>query len=165
MHTKIKIFFVIILFSICAKSFSQDANTTPKPYEDSEFTEFQLDLRRFEIITFGSLPFITLDVVIIYSAYTWIKSGFGQSFPNPFTQMSNYTKNEIIGVIITSFSISILIAVTDLIINKIKRNESNKQTIQDIYILPEEQNPISNNNEISSNFNDNVQLSIDIMGV
>ena len=59
----------ILLFSLILNStipvFSED--TTPLEYDSSSMPQGLKDLRRFEIITLGSLPFVTLDAGIVYS--------------------------------------------------------------------------------------------------
>ena len=46
--------------------FADSTSTSPAPYEKEEFPDFLHDLRRFEIITLGSLPFVTLDTSLAY---------------------------------------------------------------------------------------------------
>ena len=130
----IKCFFIVFLLSSAINCFSQSEDTTPKPYED---------LRRFEIITFGSLPFITLDTILIYTGYNWASGGFAGAFPNPFAAMSTFSQNEIIGILVVSFTISLCIAITDYFIHKAKREAIQQKKPEDIYVLPEELNPTS----------------------
>jgi hypothetical protein len=137
----LKIFFTLFLLFSCINCFAQETDTTPKPYEDQEFEQWQLDLRRFEIITLGSMPFITLDTIIIYSGITWGINGFQGAFPNPFSAMASYSQGEIIGIILTSFTISLCIAITDYFIIKAKREKAVQNKTQQIYVMPEELNP------------------------
>jgi len=139
----IKYFFIVFLLSSAINCFSQSEDTTPKPYEEQEFEQWQIDLRRFEIITFGSLPFITLDTILIYTGYNWASGGFASTFPNPFAAMSTFSQNEIIGILVVSFTISLCIAITDYFIHKAKREAIQQKKPEDIYVLPEELNPTS----------------------
>ena len=69
---KLKKLFIgaLIIFSLSqAGLFSQSnqtKNTEPKPYSEDEFIQPLEDLRRFEIITLGSMPFITLNTAIVF---------------------------------------------------------------------------------------------------
>lgn len=138
-----KIFFSIVLLSIFSSlCFSQNE---PKPYSDDEFPSYSKDIRRFEIITLGSLPFIVFDSVLVYSGIKWSSNNFEGAFPNPFSAKSGLTKEEMTGVLLTSLGISLCIAITDLIINKVKANKNNSLEQKTILILPEELNPPINN--------------------
>lgn len=125
---------ILIIFSIFTLSFAQN---TPKPYSDDEFSQTFKDIRRFEIITLGAIPFVTFDTIWIYSS---IQAG---SVTNPFTAKNNLSSDEIKTVILTSVGISLGIAITDLIINLIKRKKIDNSP-KNILILPEELNPQNN---------------------
>ena len=138
---KIKHFFtaVLILFLIFP-TFVHAEDTTPVPYQADEFPQGLKDLRRFEIIALGSMPFVTLDVNIAYSIgkpiFSCMKTGDWSTytFENPLTASSSYTTDEMKGIIWTSIGISVGIALTDYIINivrrhKIQRAENYNQTI------------------------------------
>lgn len=127
----------ILIFSI----FSLNAENNPKPYGDDEFSQTSKDIRRFEIITLGSMPFITFDTILIYSGIQWGKSGFEGTMPNPFTAKNYLTNEEMTGIILTSMGISLTIALVDFIINRVKRNKIEAQNQKNILILPEELNP------------------------
>lgn len=133
---------IIFIFSLVFVSFSLNAQNTPKPYSDDEFSQTAKDIRRFEIISLGAIPFITFDAILIYSTIQWGRSNFEGGFPNPFSAKNYLSQDEITGIILTSIGISIGIAITDLIINKIKRNKIDQQQKKNILILPEEMNPI-----------------------
>lgn len=94
---------------------------TPLPYDKSEFPQSLNDLRRFEIITLGSMPFITLDVTLAFSGYNWYKSGFAQDqIPNPFANTA-YTPEEQKKIILTSLGISCCVGLSDFLYRFIKR--------------------------------------------
>ena len=82
---------------------------------------------------------------MVYSGIKWSSNNFEGAFPNPFSAKSGLTKEEMTGVILTSLGISICIAITDLIINKVKANKNNSLEQKTILILPEELNPPINN--------------------
>ena len=131
----------ILLFSLILNStipvFSED--TTPLEYDSSSMPQGLKDLRRFEIITLGSLPFVTLDAGIVYSGIRWANNGFDSAYsPNPFAT-STYSTEEQIGILLTSIGISISIGLTDYIINLVKRsNKKNREKLlnQSIIITP-----------------------------
>lgn len=131
----------ILLFSLILNStipvFSED--TTPLEYDSSSMPQGLKDLRRFEIITLGSLPFVTLDAGIVYSGIRWANNGFDSAYsPNPFAT-STYSTDEQIGILLTSIGISISIGLTDYIINLVKRsNKKNREKLlnQSIIITP-----------------------------
>ena len=58
-------------------------DTTPAPYDTEELPVVINDLRRFEIITLGAMPFVALDASFAYSGYKYA-SGQTEKFPNPF---------------------------------------------------------------------------------
>ncbi len=130
---------LILIFStiLNVNLFAADStNTTPAPYEDDEFPQGLKDLRRFEIIAFGSMPFVTLDVNIAYAmgkpVFNCMQSGdwSNYTFTNPLTASAEYSSDEIKGVIWTAVGISVGIALTDYIINLVKRNKLKKSTYQ-----------------------------------
>lgn len=145
-----KIFLVISLFSFfgtaCLPLYSAD--NTPVPYSKNEFPQVMHDIRRFEIITLGALPFVTLNTTLGYSCYQYADHNFSNSyFPNPFGS-SSYTQDEQIGILLTSLGICVGIGLTDLIIQIVKRNHKNKiinQNYANIVI-----NPINHNSSADS---------------
>lgn len=56
-HKAFYVFFFIMFSSIL---FAQKIDRTPEPYGVDEFATWQKDLRRFEILSFGALPFVSL---------------------------------------------------------------------------------------------------------
>lgn len=115
---------------------SNQTNTTPEPYKDDEFAQPLKDLRRFEIITLGAMPFITLDSAIVYNGYKYA-TGKAEKF-NPLAT-ADYSQKEMERIIITSLCVSAGIGLSDYIINLIKRNSIKKQQrMQDSNITIEE---------------------------
>lgn len=109
---------------------STTASTTPEEYSDNEFPDWAKDLRRTEIISFGSMPFVTLGVTLGLSTYKYV-TGASTSFPNPFNKSStSYTTDEQIQILKYSSLISLGLGVTDLIINLIQRFNSQKKLKQ-----------------------------------
>lgn len=118
--------FIIFLFFAVENCFCQ-TNTSPEPYSDDEFPQFMLDLRRFEIITLGSMPFITLNSSIVYNGYKFA-TGKTDTF-NPLAT-ADYSQDEMENIIITSLCISAGIGLTDYIVNLVKRSRINRRLRQ-----------------------------------
>lgn len=112
---------------------STTQSTTPEPYTNNEFPNWAKDLRRTEIISFGSLPFVTLGVTLGLGGY-WYLNGDLSSFPNPFNKSSSsFTADQQVQIIELSALLSVGLGITDLVINTIQRANTNKrlQRIQD----------------------------------
>lgn len=165
--------FVILIVSLFAgfiqPVFSED--TTPLPYEQKEFPQGLKDLRRFEIITLGAMPFVTLDTTLVYSVYRYVQSGYNPEYsPNPFAA-STYTTDEQTKIILTSLGVCLGIGLTDYAIQLIKRSKAKKRekllTYDDISIYPLSEDPdatllpepesISENEEVIQINNDEVE--------
>lgn len=131
-----------LLLLISASSIYGQSSTAPKPYSPDEFSQTAKNIHRFEIITLGSIPFVMLDTLIIYSTYKWCASGFTAGFQNPFTLMGTFNKDQIRNFTLTVVGLSLGIAITDLVINLVKQEKAKKKlTEEDILVLPEELNP------------------------
>lgn len=125
----IAIFFCLILifnFPLFSQSTSS-SSTSPAPYTKEEFPSFLHDLRRAEIITFGSLPFVTLGVTLGYGAYGYFSGEFS-SFPNPLDKgaesFSSWQQAKIFGA---SLGISVALGLLDYGITLIKRHRKSKR--------------------------------------
>ena len=78
--------FFIFVFQSNIPVYSQ--NHTPELYTEDEFPAFMYDLRRAEIITLGSMPFITLGTSLGYSFGKYAYHGFDANyFSNPFAKL------------------------------------------------------------------------------
>ena len=128
---------IIFLFFAIQNCFCQ-TNTSPEPYSDDEFPQFMLDLRRFEIITLGSMPFITLNSSIVYNGYKFA-TGKSDTF-NPLAT-ADYSQDEMENIIITSLCISAGIGLTDYIVNLVKRSRINRRLRQQDSNISIEENP------------------------
>ncbi len=138
--------FLCLITPLCAQN---NTTNTAKADNSTESTIPQgiLDFRRFEIITLGALPFITLDVTLGYSMFQFVDNRFikgnsNYAFPNPFKTSGNYNTDEMKAIIITSVGICIGIGINDLIFNIIRRNKIKLQNTQNtINITPIEEDP------------------------
>ncbi len=149
------IIFLVLLFSFTQISvFTQDNSEQKQKEEEKQSFDYNLlfkDLRRFEIISLGSMPFITLDVTLGYTIYKSCVNGFDTSYFNVFSS-KNYSKKEITGILVTSACVSVGIAVTDYVINIIKRNKTQKKNKEEnpIDIYPIDLNLFNDSNQTNS---------------
>ena len=132
-----KILFFSFLINFTIPLFSEDK--TPKPYEDDEFPQTLKDIRRFEIITLGALPFVTLDTTLAYSTYRYAKNDFNAAYKPDIFSSSSFTQDEQKGIILTSLGICVGIGATDLIVQLIKRSSKKRKdqvNYDDIAVTP-----------------------------
>ena len=113
-----------LFLNFAAPVFADD--TTPVPYDDKEFPQTLKDLRRFEIITLGALPFVTLDTTLAYSTYRYAKNDFDDAYKPDIFSPSSFTQEEQKKIILTSVGICAGIGLTDLIVQIIKRSVKKK---------------------------------------
>lgn len=142
-----KLIFFTILISLLASSvpiFSE----TAEPYAKDEFPSILYDIRRAEIITLGSMPFITFSATLGYSFGKYAAHDFDSSyFVNPFssTDENSFSTDEQIGILLTSLGISAGIGLTDFIVHTVKRNNRlrklKKQKNTEIQINPITEDP------------------------
>jgi len=118
-----KLLFIISIFSVCL-NFGFSESTSPEPYTYEEFPDTLHKLRRFEIISLGSIPFVSLDISLGYSGYKYA-TGKSEKFVNPFSSTADtaYTEDEIKGIIISSVCVGACIGLADLIVNEVKANK------------------------------------------
>ena len=121
---------------------------TPDPYGAEEFKQWQKDLRRFEIITFGALPFVSL---LSFWAYDIGRSIAHKGDPayNPWPLKDakiavKLTEKEQLGVFLTAVGISLGVAIIDLTYRSIKRANAKKLEEKNeepaILLIPIEEN-------------------------
>ncbi|MCK9168954.1 MAG: hypothetical protein M0P01_00915 [Treponema sp.] len=142
----ILIFLCLCIFSPLLSA-DDTTSTTPDPYTKDEFPQFMKDARRAEIITFGAMPFVTLNTTLGYSFVRYSKHNFSSEYvPNPFAKTSDsngFTEDEQKTILLTSIGISIGIGLTDLIVNILRRNvvqhKKHKDDTAPIMIRPIEQ--------------------------
>ena len=142
-----KIIFFTILISLLNSSFPVFSETA-EPYEKDEFPGILHDIRRAEIITLGSMPFITFSATLGYSFGKYASHNFDSSyFVNPFssTDENSFSTDEQIGILLTSLGISAGIGLTDFTVHAVKRSNRQrklkKQKNTDIQINPIMEDP------------------------
>ena len=104
---------------------------TPVPYTKEEFPLWQRELRRFEILSFGALPFVTL---LSFWGYDMIRAAKHPKdpayYPWPLKQVDKaipLTEKEQLGVFLTAAGISVTIALIDITYRAIKRSAAKKR--------------------------------------
>lgn len=115
----------LCLLTFSCSLFAETATPTPVPqaYKKGETPQWAKDLRRAEIITLGSIPFVTIWTMLAYSAITKGK------IVNPLSKDSSDSFDEadqgrILGI---ACSVSLALGLTDFTINLIQRMiEKNK---------------------------------------
>ncbi|WP_407425665.1 hypothetical protein [Treponema sp.] len=119
-----KFFFTLIsIFLIFSNvTFAADSSTSTTNYDDINFPQWSRDLRRTEIITFGSLPFVTLWTTVGYSLYKYGK------FKNPLDKStSSFTEDDQWNIIKISAVTCVGLGLTDLAINLITRDAKERK--------------------------------------
>lgn len=118
-----KIILFSLIFNISVPLFSEEGTSKKSDKEDVPIV--LQDLRRFEIITLGSLPFVFLDSTLVYSGIRYFNNGMDKKYiPSIAPELD---KDEQTGVLLTSLGISLGIGITDLIVNIVKRSKKNKR--------------------------------------
>jgi len=150
-HTK-KIASLILFVSLFSvfPVYAEDTKVsrTPDPYGAEEFKQWQKDLRRFEIITFGALPFVSL---LSFWAYDIGRSIAHKGDPayNPWPLKDakiavKLTEKEQLGVFLTAVGISLGVAIIDITYRSIKRANAKKLEEKNeepaILLIPIEEN-------------------------
>ncbi len=137
--TKLTAFFIFMIFSFSIMPiYSQEEkeDRTPEPYNAEEFTTWQKELRRFEIISFGAMPFVSL---LTFWSYDIIRSIQHKGDPayapwpvkNPAIAKP-LTEGEQLKIFGAIVGISIGIALIDFSVRAIKRevNRKKKQAVE-----------------------------------
>ena len=107
---------------------TEDDSDEAEPYDLSEFPQWTKDLRRFEIVSLGSVPFVMFSVATAFSSYLYF-SGESQQFINPFAR-SSYSEKEQMQIFFISIGTGVFIGLTDLTINIIKRRTERKRAMR-----------------------------------
>lgn len=125
---KFKFFLVsaFFFFSILPQNlFAADSSSSSKSaakYDDINFPQWVKDFRRTEIITFGSLPFVTLWTTVGYSLYE-----YGE-FRNPLDKSTDsFTEDDQWKIIKISAATCVALGLTDLTINLIRRTQKERR--------------------------------------
>ncbi len=121
---------VILCCSLTLSLGAAEPTVTIEPYTKDEFPGWLQDMRRAEIVSLGSLPFVTLGVTLGYSLYRYFSHDMNPDyFPNPFAKSSSaarLTTDEQLGILFTSLGVAAVVGITDFTISSIQRHKRNK---------------------------------------
>lgn len=126
---------IITLYLLCALAappvFSQtsDSVVTIAPYTQDEFARWMKDLRRFEIVSLGSIPFVTLGASLGYGFYRYFSHGMNMDyFPSLFSsgKDAGFSEGEQRNLFLISVGIGVAIGLIDFTIVQIKRARQNR---------------------------------------
>ncbi len=127
--------FFILLFTffsnISIYAVDKKEDHTPEAYSKNEFPSWQKDLRRFEIISFGAMPFVSLLSFWSYDIYRSIKHKGDPAYkpwPLKDTRIAKpLTEKEQKKIFASIVGISIGVAIIDLSYRLIKREIDKKK--------------------------------------
>jgi len=104
-------------------------------YKDVNFPQWTKDLRRTEIITFGSLPFVTLWTTVGYSLIT--KGEFHSPLDKSSSGFSSGDQAAIIGIAAaTSLGLGLLDLGITLIRRHAKEKKNRRQRPDEVQVIP-----------------------------
>lgn len=135
------------LFSVFMMPLICEDSHVPVPYDPAEFPTWQKDLRRAEIIAFGSLPFVTFTSSIYYDVYRYYDHGQDEAYkPWPFKNKNTaiaLSEDEQKKILLASICVSVGVAIFDYGFRAIRRsirnsriNKENELEIDPIEIEP-----------------------------
>ena len=154
MKARARRFVAAAVFSVLCSSLLPAAESSSKkdeeetePYKKSEFNPLVLDIRRAEIIAFGTFPFTVLFSTVFYEVFRYFYNGMDSAYlPWPFKDSSTaiaITNDEYKTLLIASAGISVGIGVVDFIVRKALKKrrerreaEARAQEVHPIQVRP-----------------------------
>jgi len=132
-----KIFFVSVLFFLLFtpqfEAFAQNTQV-PNIFDMTDFPQWARDLRRFDVITFGSFPFSMFVITFATDMFRWYNAN-GMDFndrryaPWPLKSAGavDMTAEEYQRTILLAAGLSVVLALTDFVIVKIRRSNERRR--------------------------------------
>ena len=114
------IIFLLIVF-ITIPLFSGESLPEYEPYQDNEFSQMAKDLRRWEIIFFGTIPFSFFYTSFTYDFYRYAVNNFDSTLAPEILGNKTppiRTNDEKLQIIAVSLSISAVLAFIDYLLGK-----------------------------------------------
>ncbi len=114
------------IFPLAAQDSESSESHEPAPYTDEEFSNWSKDLRRGEIILFGSLPFTMLFSGL---GYRTVKYAYNNYTVEPGVEIPDWdvvNRQDQINMIYISLGLSLSIAIFDYILGKIEERSDDK---------------------------------------
>ena len=132
-----RIFFVSVLFFLLfAPQFEASAQSTqvPNVFDMTGFPQWARDVRRFDIIAFGTFPFSIFAVTFITDMFRWNDAN-GMNFsdrryaPWPLKSAGavDMTTEEYQRTILLAAGVSVILALADFIIVKIRQSNESRR--------------------------------------
>ena len=108
-------------------------STEPVPYSEEEFPGWLIGVRRAEIVAMGSLPITFVASFIAYDIIRYMVYGFDRDYlpigsPNPVP----YTPQENLGVLTAACTASVIIAIIDGVIGRVRKKKMEEAEIGDL---------------------------------
>ncbi|MDR0290772.1 MAG: hypothetical protein LBI06_07550 [Treponema sp.] len=115
---------------------AQTTTTKSTEFDTSEFPQWVRDLRRWEIVAFGSIPFTMFTTTFAMDMYRWSKAN-GMDFSDEGRRYAPWPlkspaavpmeSSEMEKVLMIAAGLSITVALTDMVIVQIKRYRARKK--------------------------------------
>jgi len=132
------LFILVLIFLLFSPQFEAAAQSQSTPnnniFDMTGFPQWARDMRRFDIIAFGSFPFAIFTVTFITDLFRWNEAN-GMDFndmryaPWPLKSAGavEMTADEYTRTIWLAAGLSIVLAITDLIIVKVRQNNARRR--------------------------------------
>lgn len=133
---------------LCFRATCETApETTPVPYGPAEFPEWQQNVRRAEIISFGSLPFVTFFSSFYYNVYRYYDHDKKEDYlPWPLNTGKTtvaLSEDEQKKIFTYSIGISVGVAAFDFVWrtvrHEMKIRKEEREYVEPIVIVPREE--------------------------
>jgi len=132
-----KVFFVSVLFFLLFTpqfEAAAQSNTVPNVFDMTDFPQWARDVRRFDVIAFGTFPFTMFVVTFVTDMFRWNNAN-GLDFsdmryaPWPLKSAGavDMTAEEYGRTIFLAAGLSLVLALTDFIIVKIRRSSERRR--------------------------------------
>lgn len=122
---------LILVFFVSCATVQTPENKEPIPYEKDEFSNWQKDLRRAEIIAFGALPFVTFMSSLYYDIYRYVDHNQDDAYlPWPLKDNETavpLTEDEQKTILISAVGVSVGVALFDFGYHALRRYIRNKK--------------------------------------
>jgi len=132
---KKQLFFLLCLLTSLSNTFAQttqdDSGMVSSQFDTTGFRPWAKDLRRAEIVAFGSFPFLYFFSNFGFDTYRWSNNGWDTRYaPWPITSAGSVgqTQSEKIIVLGVAAGASVLIALIDHGIMRYKRNRLERES-------------------------------------
>ena len=123
------LFLILLVVSILHAPAQTSTTTTTLPFIPETAPQWVKDLRRWEIVAFGSIPFTMFTATFAMDTYRWSQTKDQRYAPWPFKSAGAIamTNSEQELTFIMAAGLSLTVAFTDLIIVQVKRSKARKR--------------------------------------